>query len=110
MKLMLTILSIAFILSIETAFAQVKTPIECNYPNVCYSVRQDKKCLEAFKINRDLNMLIDQQIQMQQACVYKSEELQEENKNKALKIKKKNKTIAKWIATNVGLIILVIIK
>ena len=110
MKLITLSLVIALTTLLGTVYGQSTTPNECNYPNVCYTVNQDKRCLEAFKINEDLNMLIDQQVLMMQASFYKNEELQEDNDKKDVKIKKKNKTIITLIGTTLLSLTIAILK
>ena len=95
MRLIALNLMIVFTLLIGTVCAQSDSLSDCKYPNVCYTVNQDKRCLEMFEINLDLNILVDQQNQMLGSCFYKNEELTEEAKTKDVKIKKKNKDIIK---------------
>lgn len=110
MKLTITSLSIAFTLLSATVYAQSTTQNECNYPNVCYTVNQDKRCLEMFEINIGLNSLVDQTQELLEASFYENEKLKEDNEKKEVKIKKKNTTIIKLIASNILAIAIIIIR
>ena len=106
---------IVLTLPIVTAYGQSTTP--CNYPNVCYTVNQDKRCLECFEINKGLNKLVDQQVQLMEASFYENEGLVIENEKltkdsekKDIKIKKKNKTIWGFVGTTILTTFIAIIK
>lgn len=89
MKLTITSIVIAFTLLTGTVYAQSDYPSNCNYPNVCYTVNQDKRCLEMFEINNGLNKLVDQTQELLEASFYENEKLQEDNKKKKLRLRRR---------------------
>lgn len=63
-----------------------------------------------FEINIGLNSLVDQTQELLEASFYENEKLQEDNEKKEVKIKKKNTTIFKLIASNILAIAIIIIR
>lgn len=104
---------LAIILNIGIVYAQDTTQNNCPYPNVCYTVEQDKRSIECFIVTEKKDALIGQYIRLLTGETLQLELTIEELKkakleieDKGIKIKKKNKDILKaWlVAVGVGVV------